>query len=273
MDPAPGKVEADRAGWFVRDYFPDGVAPVSKILFDGAGSGTGIDFASTAFTTGIDISGTCVTGISMTNASAVGILVKAGPMGFDITSTIPAGAATNANELNLTDDSTGSSGLARALWINAVVAGDKTGTGEHNSFGIDQHVTGDTPYLYGMTYYSYDTGDPTIGFAAPISIYQDDLGTNIGAYVGIDIGIALSNPPTDRYSFMRFREHSTAVPKSVFRFEGAHCASHLFDVTAGTGMPDFITTEAGATFAGDGIKIAVEYQGTTYYLRACSAFS
>lgn len=53
MIPAPGKLEADKAGWFVRDYFPDGVAPVSKILFDGQGIGVGIDFANSAFTTGI----------------------------------------------------------------------------------------------------------------------------------------------------------------------------------------------------------------------------
>jgi len=223
-------------------------------------------------TTGIDIAA-CTTGILMANPSTVGLLISAGPMGFDLTSTIPAGAASNANEINLTDNSTGSSGYARALWINAVVAGDKTTSGEHNSLGIDQSVTGNTPYLYGLTYYSADVGDPTIGFAAPISVYQDDLGTNLGAYVCIDLGVALSNAPTDRYHYMRFRDHSTAIPISVFRFEGGHCASYLFDTTGGTGTPDFITANAGQTPAADGVLIAINYHGTPYYIKAASAWS
>lgn len=195
-----------------------------------------------------------------------------GAVGFDITSTLPAGAASNANEINVTDNTTGSSGYARGLWINATVAGTKTSSGEHNSFSVDQHVTGDTPYLYGMTYYSYDTGNPTIGLASAFSVYQDDLGTALGAYCMFDLGVALSNAPADRYSYFRCRTHSTAIPTSIFRFE-ADCATNLFDTTAGTGVPDFITAETGATFAGDGIKIAVSHQGTTYYLRACTAFS
>ncbi|MBE9570781.1 MAG: hypothetical protein IMF11_09140 [Proteobacteria bacterium] len=73
-DPAPGKVEADRAGWFVRDYFPSGVAPLSAILFDGDGTGTGIDFATSTFTTGIDI-GVCATSAINIGASANGVVL------------------------------------------------------------------------------------------------------------------------------------------------------------------------------------------------------
>lgn len=255
-----------------------GIAISAGSLTDGIKiSGTtpvdGLEISSACSANGINISGTCVTGISMTNASTVGMKISAGPMGFDLTSTLPAGAAVNANEINVTDNSTGSSGYARALWLNVVVAGDKTGTGEHNSLGIDQNVSGNCAYLYGMTYYSSDTGDPTIGFAAPISVYQDDLGTNLGAYVCIDLGIALSNAPTDRYHYMRFRDHSSAIPTSVFRFEGGHCASYLFDTTGGTGTPDFITTNAGQTPAADGVLIAINYHGTPYYLKAASAWT
>lgn len=188
--------------------------------------------------------------------------------------TLTGSAAANAQSITVTNETDHTSGYARGLYIsythqtNAI-----TGTGEINLLGLDYSIKEDTPYLYGISLYGAQSGNPTIGFAAPISIYQDDLGSNLGAYVGIDIGVALSNAPADRYSFMRFREHSTAVPTSVFRFEGGHCASYLFDTTAGTGVPDFITSEASTTHAADGIKIAVRYHGTTYYLRASSGFS
>ena len=85
-DPAPGKIEADRAGWFVRDYFPDGVCPVSSIAFDSEGGAIGIDLSSGAFTTsgikigeaaiGIDFSSVSVTGhaIHMVDAFPVKVI-------------------------------------------------------------------------------------------------------------------------------------------------------------------------------------------------------
>ena len=188
--------------------------------------------------------------------------------------TLTGSTAANAQTMTVTNETDHTSGYARGLYINYTHQTNAiTGTGEVNLIGLDYTIKEDVPYVYGIALYSVDSGDPEIGFAAPISIYQDDLGTNLGAYVGIDIGVALSNAPADRYSYMRFREHSTAVPTSIFRFEGGHCASYLFDTTAGTGVPDFITTDSGTTFAADGIKIAVRYHGTTYYLKACSAFS
>ena len=182
--------------------------------------------------------------------------------------------ALNARTITVTNETDHTSGYARGLYINFTHKTNAiTGTGEINLVGLDYSIQANTPYLYGISLYGAHSGNPTIGFAAPISIYQDNLGSNLGAYVGIDIGVALSNAPSDRYSYMRLRDHSTAVPTSVFRFEGAHCASYLFDTTAGTGTPDFITTLTETTFAADGIKIAVRYHGTTYYLRASSGFS
>lgn len=37
-DPAPGKAELNMAGWLNRDHFPDGLATISNILFDGDGT-------------------------------------------------------------------------------------------------------------------------------------------------------------------------------------------------------------------------------------------
>jgi len=186
--------------------------------------------------------------------------------------TLEGATASNSVTLNVTDASTGASGYARALWINAVISGDKTVSGEHNSIGIDQHVTGNTPYLYGLTFYSYDTGNPTIDFAAPISIYQDDLGTALGAYVCMDLGIGMSNAPADRFSYFRLRTHSTATPTSVFRCE-ANCATNFIDTTAGTGCPTFITTNTGTTPAGDGVLIAISHNGTQYFIKAASTWT
>ena len=191
----------------------------------------------------------------------------------DASATQTGSVALNARTITVTNETDHTSGYGRGLYIMLThKTNDITGTGEINLLGLDYSIQADTPYLYGITLYGAHSGNPTIGLAAPISIYQDDLGTALGAYIGIDIGVALSNAPSGRYSYFRLRTHSTAVPTSVFRFE-ASCASYLFDTTAGTGVPDFITSEAAVGHAADGIKIAVRYHGTTYYLRASSGFS
>ena len=84
--PAPGKAEVNMGGWFVRDHFPDGVAPVSKILFDGAGTGTGIDFAASSFTTGIDMSSATISGDDIV-LSAAGVINAATSVGIEIAGT------------------------------------------------------------------------------------------------------------------------------------------------------------------------------------------
>lgn len=113
-DPAPGKIEADRAGWFVRDYFPDGVCPASNILLDGDGTGTGIDFNASAFTTGILIDGVCGTGISITAGSLTD--------GIKISATTPVdgieiSSACSGSAFNVTGTNTG-----RALRIGTKVS-------------------------------------------------------------------------------------------------------------------------------------------------------
>ncbi|MBE9570162.1 MAG: hypothetical protein IMF11_06030 [Proteobacteria bacterium] len=52
--PAPGKAELDKAGWFVRDFFPDGVATVSKIVFDEVGTGIVMGSSGTPLSSSIE---------------------------------------------------------------------------------------------------------------------------------------------------------------------------------------------------------------------------
>lgn len=86
-DPAPGKAEVNMGGWIVRDHFPEGVAPVSKILFDGAGIGTGIGFAASLFTTGIDMSSAIISGEDII-LSATGIIKAATSITLNATSVV-----------------------------------------------------------------------------------------------------------------------------------------------------------------------------------------
>ena len=55
-----------------------------------------------------------------------------------------------------------------------------------------------------------------------------------------------------------------------FSVDTAGSITHAFEFDAANTAA---TPESAVTFAGDGIKIAVDYNGTTYYLRAASAFS
>ena len=93
-DPAPGKIESDKAGWFVRDYFPDGVCPVSTILLDAAGSGVGIDFGASAFTDGILIDGICGDAIHISGANTVSAVHISGDQATAILVDVDASVAT-----------------------------------------------------------------------------------------------------------------------------------------------------------------------------------
>jgi len=64
---------------------------------------------------------------------------------------------------------------------------------------------------------------------------------------------------------------SAVLPSGIkFSVDTAGSITHAFEFEAANTAA---TAETNSTFAGDGIKIAVDYNGTTYYLRACSAFS
>jgi len=63
---------------------------------------------------------------------------------------------------------------------------------------------------------------------------------------------------------------SAVLPSGIKFTAAAGSITNAFEFDA---ADTAATAENSTTFAGDGIKIAVDYAGTTYYLRACSSFS
>lgn len=194
--------------------------------------------------------------------------------GMTITGTTSGSSATNVVTLNVTDSSTSSSGYARGIYVNVTVSGDKTSSGEHNSVGVDQAVSGNTPYLYGYTYYSADTGDPTIGLACPISIYQDDLGSNVGAWFGTDYGYAFSNDMAGQFAVIRMRNHSSSIkPESMILGQcnnNYYVADYLLDFQGNPQGPikaDTSSVPSNATY-----KIKCRYGSTDFYLIGVADF-
>jgi len=133
-----------------------------------------------------------------------------------LTVTITGSTALNAMSLTVTDETTGSSGYARGLYIAATASGTKTGSGEHNSLGIDLTVTGDTPYAYIASLYFAQSGNPTIGLISAISVYMDNIGTGV-TYEHI-LDLQTGNPTASaatREAFIRCRNHGTGTPTSI----------------------------------------------------------
>jgi hypothetical protein len=166
----------------------------------------------------------------------------------------------------VTDSSTGSSGYARGIHVDAVVSGNKTGSGEHNSIAIDQTVTGNTPYLYGFVYYSASAVNPTIGQCAPISIYQDNLGNALSEYTAVDIGLNFTNAPSGRFCYFRLRNHSgTTTPDTVLKLEGSGTSTYLLNIDVVAGL---LSTSTGATSVTH--KIAVKTPAGDRYIKLYS---
>jgi len=133
-----------------------------------------------------------------------------------LTVTIAGSTALNAMSLTVTDTTTNASGYSRGLYIAATASGAKTGSGEHNSLGIDLTVTGDTPYAYIASLYFCQSGNPTIGLISALSIYMDNIGTGV-TYEHI-LDLQTGNPTASaatREAFIRFRNHGTGTPTSI----------------------------------------------------------
>jgi len=155
-----------------------------------------------------------------------------------------AGASTTDRHtlrVDITDNTTNTGGYQRGLYLNFTGAGDKTTSAEVNVISADVTLTGDTPYSYNLCMYTCESGNPTIGFKAAISIYMDALGTAVGAQVAIDIGIAEgTNSPSGRDAYMRWRNHSASnEPASGILLEAGNnesACTYLFDqLAAATG--------------------------------------
>lgn len=147
-----------------------------------------------------------------------------------LTATLQGSTAGDAMKLTVTDTQTQATGLSRGLVVDYTQSGTKTVNAEVNGIAIDMLLSADVPYAYGFVFYAYDSGDPTIGFLAAISIYIDDCGDSVAAICAIDVGLATgSNSPAGRHCFMRFRNHSAgAVPDTIFQIEGNNAADYLF---------------------------------------------
>ena len=183
--------------------------------------------------------------------------------------TLTGGSTTTRNvmDVQVTDETTNTGNYQRGVYVNWTATGDKTSGGEINCIATDLTLTGsNTPYAYGFVFYASASSDPTLGFVAPISIYVDNLGSACGALVGIDIGMATTDSPIGRHTYIRCRAHTGDRPRSVLLLEGAGSADYIFEVTHPSYAPFDAGTGASSNCAG---HIAVYFVDTaaTRYLR------
>ena len=171
-----------------------------------------------------------------------------------VTSTLTGATADNAVEINVTDSQTNSSGYARGLYISATAGGTKTGSGEHNSLGIDLTVSGDTPYAYIGSLYMVTSDNPTISLASAMTIYIDDLGTATAHLHLLDLQYGSTNAPTTRNAYQRFRNHSDNTPTTIMYLQAnnnAKAATYLIEQEANTKGPVQVGTLTNDTIGTD----------------------
>jgi len=166
----------------------------------------------------------------------------AGAATFDIVSSLSGASADDAISITVTDSTTGSSGYARGLYINATASGTKTSSGEHNSLGVDLTVTGDTPYAYIQSLYVTTSGNPTIGLVSGISIYSDNIGTGVSSWHLLDLqtGNPTASAASTREAYIRIRNHGTGTPTTIIYAQAnnnAKAATYLFEQDASTVGP------------------------------------
>jgi len=197
------------------------------------------------------------------------ILIDLAPAPIDVTTVSISGAtALNARSLVVTDACTNAGGYARALYISATASGTKTASGEHNTLGIDLTVTGDTPYAYIQSVYLVTSGNPTIGLAAALSIYIDDLGTACAQLHMLDLMYGSTNAPTGRNAYMRIRNHSDNTPTSVIYLQAnnnAKAATNFIEEDSGTVGPVAVAVNVGTDYTPT-FKIRCLHGSTTFYL-------
>lgn len=219
-DPAPGKVEADRAGWIVRDHFPDGVAPVSKILFDGAGTGTGIGFGSSSMTAGIDMSSATISGDDIV-LSATGVIMAATSVGIEIAGT--SKLAVTATTMILTG-STSVTATTGTLTVQPAAAGNAV---INLKADAGAHLTITQTNGAGVTFLS--TSDGTAGFLFDGGLITLDKGATIDNTTSADV---------------------LAIEEATLTFTGAT----KINLDGPTDVTGILTIDTGGSPA-DGIKI------------------
>jgi len=175
---------------------------------------------------------------------------------------IAGGAAEAALLVDVNDATTLATGYGQGIVVDYNNTGDKTGDAEIQGIAIDQINSGNVTYMYGETIYQVQSVNPEIGFAAALSIYQDELGTAMDGAVCIDMGMSSTNSPSGRHSFMRMRNHNAAnPPESMIIIEGTPGTDYMVDFPQGS-TPIVIAAVGGNQTH----KIAVRVAGVDFYI-------
>jgi len=81
----------------------------------------------------------------------------------------------------------------------------------------------------------------------------------------------LVNPTTGTLSYFLANSLSTVVVDNLIcSLQSQYITNFIYFDSSSGGC---VTAETGATFSGDGVKIKILVEGSTYYLRACASFS
>ena len=173
----------------------------------------------------------------------------------------------NARSMTITSELEHTTGYLRGLYVNITqsVSHDITSAGEINGIGVDITTLSDVPYLYGISLYTAQTGNPTIGFVAPISVYMSNMGTAVGSLAACDLGIDQSGgDPSGRFTFFRCRSHNaTYMPHYIFMFEGANAAERFAYFEAG-GASNMISAHSSGTTPQYNLKVYIEGVGERF---------
>lgn len=175
--------------------------------------------------------------------------------------TLAGASALVGPQLDIEDIATQSSGSSIGLYLNYDQNGAKTGSATVAVQAIDLALKKAVIYAYNQALYMAGSGNPAVDFASALSIYIDDIGTGLGGFCGIDIGLALTNAPADRHCFIRMRNHVGTIVKDAIRIEGSHPVTNLFAFEI-----DHEPIVDAAVGGSSVKKLTIKIVDTTYYI-------
>lgn len=251
---------------------------------------TGIDMDECAsMVTGISITATCSTAAIVVgaNGSTAGDVVFYGAasgesLTFDSSESsldlvaIHGNTVDNAMSITVTDKGTRSAAdYGRGLYISHTVHADSalTGSAEVNSIGVDMFINDSVPYAYGIAIYCTTTGNPTMDLWSALSVYAADIGNAIANKHILDLGMATTNAPSGRHTFMRLKNHGPVVTGlSHMRLESA--VQHYIEFEDGAVEPISAqaTALSGVTTTHK-IKCYIASTGKTVYIPLIESWS
>ena len=253
--------------WFLTAYGLDdegnsAIAPGDKIFIN---TSTCVLSKITDFETQLPF-GYALGDVTTGTSAVVAIKVHWDPLWWDLYHSNATATADNGVSINVVDTGA-STGMGRALNISYMQNGVKNAPGEVDGINIDMDLRKACSYAYGLAAYFTGAGDPAIDLMSALSIYLDEMGTGIVSRDCIDMGKVSTNKASSRETFVRAREHGTAVGDSVLLLEGPNnlgCATYLVDLEngGGAGVPFVLAAVGGDQTA----KIAVCWNGTPYYI-------